>query len=396
MSGNRRVSQAPLWTKDFFILIFTAVFLYCAMQMLTPTLPLYALSIGGNAAIGGLLMGVFTFGALLPRPFFGIMADRRGRKPVLLIGCVSFTFFVILYHWAVTVPLLLLIRFGQGVAFSAFSTAGGTLATDLVPASRRSEGLSYYALSGVAGMAIGPGVGLFLLDKAGSSALFTVASGLAIMCLVMAFSMNQENKMSPAISRSGRLQLIEKSVLLPCLVVFFLVFPFGAVMTFIPGYAVFRKVDDIGWFFSVYATAILVIRLFAGKFSDRYGITVILVPGILLMSSGLFLLGFAGNLSVFLVCALLYGLGYGLVQPLMQTVCMMLSPPHRRGVATATLYATMDIGIGLGGTIMGLAVSLTGFASVFMISAGIVTLGLVAYVVLLRGRIKRHLQGIGT
>ena len=136
--------------------------------------------------------------------------------------------------------------------------------------------------------------------------------------------------------------------MLPTSLVFlFVVLPYGAVMAFVAAYGLEQDVSQIGLYFTVFAVALFVVRLGVGRVSDRYGVTVAIVPGLVSMFAGLVILWWADSLVIFLISAVLFGLGFGVVLPLLQATAYSFAPIERRGAASATLFATADIGYGL-------------------------------------------------
>ncbi len=179
-AGAAAVGREPLWTPQFSLLIASAVFMYISTFMLTPTLPLFVTQVGaGDLAAGGVIVAAYTLGSLLPRMIWGNLADRWLRQGVYLIGVTIIAVLSPLFAVTVLLPVIIGLRFLQGVGFSGSSTAGAAMSADLIPASRRAEGVGYYSLANTIGMAIGPGLGLSALQNFGPAWLFgvSVASG---------------------------------------------------------------------------------------------------------------------------------------------------------------------------------------------------------------------------
>ena len=153
-----------IWTKDFVIIIIANFFIFTSFQMTLPTLPLYVQEITASDTWVGLIVGIFTFSALLIRPFGGHILDKSGRAPVFLTGLLILV--VSLYSLAAstTILILVIVRVVQGLGWGLSNTASGTIASDLVPRERRGEGLGYFGLSGNLALAVGPALGLFLVN----------------------------------------------------------------------------------------------------------------------------------------------------------------------------------------------------------------------------------------
>lgn len=370
------------------------------MNLLTPTLPLYAAKIGGGPASSGLIVGVFALTALIFRPYVGALLDKRGRKIVLICGMVIFLFSVIMFNFAFLMVSLIIIRLIQGAGFSAASTTLGTIASDLVPSSRRAEGIGYFGMSNTIGMAIGPALGLFIVSHYNFHVLFIMTLVFATLAFAISLLLNNDHKaQEPALHNTAEKDkkrakftidsILEKSSLEPCLVMLFLAISFSSILTFLPAYAASRGIKDIGMFYTVYAIAILLVRIFTGKFADRYGYSMVIIPSILLVSFSFILLIFAKSYPVFLLVAVLYGLGYGSAQPILNTIVIMLSPKARRGAANATYFSTLDIGIGGGAILWGFLSQNFGLSFVYGGAAVSAILSLAMYIFVLRKHLKK-------
>lgn len=409
---KRQSYLEPLWTKNFILLLVTAVFMYIATFMFTPTLPLFARNIGAvDPSVGGIIILVYTVGCLVPRVMWGNLADHWERKPVYLIGVIIMAAAAPLFGLLGSLPGILIIRLIQGIGFSASSTAGSAMAADLVPASRLTEGIGYYTLANTIGMALGPDLGLNMLQQHGSWWLFGAGVLMGIISLVIGMSLNYEKKHrlaqsssisiyktvqdAVAPSRPSKLylkldMLFEKSVLTTCLVVLFTIMPYGAIMAYIASYGIDQGVGNIGLYFSVYALSLFVVRLMVGRLSDRHGVTAVVIPGIVLMIGGLVVLYWASNLTVFMVSAVLFGLGFGVVFPLLQATAYIFCQDNRRGVASATLFATADLGYGLGAVVLGMGIKYLGYEIAFAGLAIFVVIALIFYMIFLYPRLRSH------
>ncbi|MEA4816980.1 MAG: MFS transporter [Lachnospiraceae bacterium] len=403
----------PLWSKNFILLLVSAVFMYISTFMFTPTLPLYARNIGAvNPSVGGFIILVYTVGSLVPRVLWGNLADRWQRKPVFLIGVIIMAAAAPFFGLFMSLPGILIIRLIQGVGFSASSTSGSTMAVDLVPSSRMTEGIGVYTLANTVGMALGPDLGLNILQKRGAQWLFRagVMSGIVSLGLIMFLNYEKKrgvNRLTPnpantaipdtevaslrAVKLSSKhVKLFERSVLTTSLVAFFAVMPYGAIMAYIASYGIDRGVDNIGLYFSVYALSLFFVRLVIGRLSDQYGETVVIIPGIALMLGGLIVLNWANNLAVFMLSAVLFGLGFGVIFPLLQSIAYMFCPEGSRGAASATLFSTTDLAYGLGAVIVGFGIKSVGYAAAFAGLAIFVIISFIFYMMLIYPRLKSY------
>jgi MFS family permease len=155
-----------------------------------------------------------------------------------------------------------------------------------------------------------------------------------------------------------------------------------------PIFAESRNIGNIGLFFTAYAIAMIISRIFTGKIADRYGFYKAFLPSIIITFFMFIILAFAYSLPVVLLAAVFYGVGFGTLQPIMNAIVIKLSPPERRGAANATYYATMDISFGLGSLIWGAVSQYFGFTTVFLACATSVVISLIMYYLLLHPLVR--------
>src|SRR5690625_1814337 len=140
--------KPKIWTRDFILICIANFFIFLGFQMTLPTLPLFVKELGGSDQSIGWIVGIFTFSALIFRPYAGKLLETKGRKFVYMFGLAVFAVTVGAFAVVTTIIFLLIIRFIQGIGFGFSSTATGTIATDLIPPKRRGEGMGYFGLSG--------------------------------------------------------------------------------------------------------------------------------------------------------------------------------------------------------------------------------------------------------
>lgn len=409
MNQVQNVTRSKLWTKNYNIMMVVSFILSISMTMTMATLPLYAQHIGGSTSTAGLVIGVFSFSALLFRPVVGNLLDSRGRKMVLIAGIIIFSLSQLSYVFAYTVGILLVLRFFHGIGFSAQSTSVGTIFSDITPADRLGEGIGYSATAGIIATAIGPALGLYLVGHSSYNMLFAAATFMGGISFLGGLLVNyeqkgkkqtlstlnqQENGMilteQESIKKPGKGGFFEKTSIPPAIVGFLVILTYGGVFTFVPSYALSLGIESAGAFFTVFSIAFLLVRPITGKLSDRYGVSLAILPGMAITFLAMMVLAFAASLPAFLVAGALYGLGYGAVQPTLNAVTFMFCPAERRGAANATYLSAMDIGMTLGPIVWGIVSQTAGFPYVYISSAVCVAIALVVYIFILHGRVSKN------
>ncbi|MGV3463710.1 MAG: MFS transporter [Heyndrickxia sp.] len=370
-----------IWTKDFILILFANFFIFLGFQMTLPTIPLYVEKLGGNDQLIGYVVGIFTFSALLLRPFAGNLLETKGRGLVYMTGLAIFVLSVGSFGFLMSIALLFLMRVIQGVGWGFSTTASGTIATDLIPASRRGEGMGYFGLSGNLALAFGPALGLALAhpDILSFQYFFLICAGLGLVALLLSSRVKFKKVEKKAEKVKGKLDVFEKNALRPSILLFFITITFGGIASFLPLYTAEKHIEGIQMYFLVYALALMATRTFAGQLYDRKGHQAVFIPGTIFILAAMILLAWLPNSTVLFIAAALYGLGFGSVQPALQAWAIEKSPMNRRGMANATFFSFFDLGVGLGAMVFGQIGHLYGYSSIYKTAAISVFISMLLY-----------------
>jgi MFS family permease len=371
-----------IWTKDFTLICLSNFFIFLGFQMTLPTIPLFVEKLGGNDQLIGIVVGLFTFSALLIRPYAGHALESKGRRFIYLTGLAIFVLSVGSFGIAASLYFLFFMRIIQGIGWGFSTTASGTIATDLIPAKRRGEGMGYYGLFGNIALAVGPTLGLFLVGVLPFSQLFMICAGLGLMALLLS-SKIQFKKAEPPIkafkTKRGKWDVYEKSALPASFLMFFITVTFGGIASFLPLYATQKGIQGLQWYFLLYALALMLTRTFAGKIYDQKGHRVVFPSGALLIVFAMILLAWLPNQLVLYAAAILYGLGFGTIQPALQAWSVQNSPANRKGMATATFFSFFDLGIGIGAIVFGQIAYWFNYSTIYIASAISVAAAILLY-----------------
>lgn len=355
-----------LWTRDFILICFSTLTTYIAFHSLIPTLPLYIQKFGGTDKETGLALAFLTVAAVVIRPIAGWALDGYGRRLILLFGLILFLVPSIIYIWQVPVYLLLFLRLVQGFGWGICSTAAGTVASDVVPAGRVGEGMGYFGLATSISLATAPAYGLWLIDKFSFTTLFMSCVVLTVISLVLA----QPIRYSHQVGATGRAKpvFIEKTALRPALVILFVTVTYSSLLSFLALFARQQGKATAGLFFTTLAVTTLVTRPLSGVIVDklgRRGYDLVILPGILAIAASMLVLAGTARPLHLLLGGILYGIGFGFIQPTMLALCISKVSPDKRGAANATYWTAFDIGVASGSVIWGLVVSAYGYAVMF-------------------------------
>jgi MFS family permease len=353
--------------------------------MTLPTIPLFVEKLGGNDQLIGYVVGIFTFSALLVRPFAGHALESKGRGFVYLLGLAIFVLSVGSFGLASSILFLFVMRVVQGVGWGYSTTASGTIATDIIPPKRRGEGMGYFGLSGNIAMAFGPALGLTLASKIPFSSLFYICAALGFIALLLSSKIKFKKAVEkPNHKGTDKRDFYEKSALQPSILLFFLTSTFGGIAAFLPLYTAEKHIPGIQWYFLLYAISVMVTRTFAGTLYDRKGHKAVFIPGTLLIFVAMILLAWLPNSMIMYLAAICYGLGFGSVQPALQAWAVEKAPVNRKGMANATFFSFFDLGVGVGAILFGQIGYWLGYSSIYIASAILVSISMIIYFILLK------------
>ncbi|MCK2003745.1 MFS transporter [[Brevibacterium] frigoritolerans] len=378
-------SRTRLWTKDFVIVSSINFFITLIFYLLMVTLAIYAVNeLDASTSEAGLISGIFIIGTLIGRLFIGRFIDSIGRKKTLFIGLIFFTLTTILYFVDLGIGFLLVNRLIHGMAMGMASTATGTIVAQIIPPTRKGEGIGYYSMSATLATAIGPFIGLYMAQHTSFQVIFSFCLALGIISLITAFFLYVPAlKVTAKVTESKGFKLsnfIEPKALPISIITLLLAFCYSSVLSFISFYAIeIDLVNTASFFFVVYAVAVLLSRPFSGPLMDRKGSNFIMYPAFIIFGIGLLLLSMTTNSFTLLAAGFLIGLGFGNMQSSSQAIAVKLTPPHRMGMATSTFFIMLDAGLGFGPYILGFIIPVTGYSTLYVFLGVVVILTSVLY-----------------
>ena len=381
-----------LFTRDYIFTCIAAFMMSFSFFILVPTLPLYLKdNFHISPGMVGVVLSCYVVAVLSVRPMAGFVADTLPRKSVYIasysIFVASFIGYFFIRH---TLALFILLRIFHGFSFGMLTTSGNTLVIDVMPSSRRGEGLGYYGVTNNLAMAFGPMAGLFVVSSGSYTVLFltsliTGAVGLLLGALVRV----PRRELPPRGEfRLSADRFFLKEGVRACIAFFMLAIPYGMTTSYMALYAASAGIKhNAGLFFTVMAAGLIASRLNSGKRVDRGFITETITVGIVVAffgGLGEALLStvshwniVAGYVSYF-VTAFLFGYGYGTMFPAYNTLFINLAPSSRRATANATYLTGWDVGIG-GGMLLGGYISEWGYEYCYMLGACLIVIALIFF-----------------
>lgn len=378
-----------IWNRKFILLFITNLLVLAAFYASIPIIPVYCAEIGITGSKVGIVLTAMSVATVLFRPVAGYLLDNFNRYRVYLLFlalfCLSFPAFLIFPVFG----LLIVVRLYMGAVYSVCASATMTMAGDVLPAAKITEGISRFAFTVSIGMAVGPYVGLKVQNNMSSKASFLTIFGITVLALICVSCCRLQY---PKVERKKF--SLKESLYGPAapfmLNMMFLMIPYGAVIAYSSILA--QEKDIMGhlpYFYICLVAGMLLSKMSTQKVIDagkhRPLVYASLAVLIFTMLSFLFLTS-----GVHLLAAgFFFGLGYGILQPLFQSFVTGTTPARHRGVANSTYMLSYDIGIGIGSLLMGFMQESIGLTTGFALTAIAYVVGGVIYLIYVDGYYRR-------
>ncbi len=331
----------------------------------------------------GLAIAAMAASAIVSRPLIGRIMDSHGRRVVALVGSGLNIAFSAAYLLVDDMgPLLFVVRLGHGVAEGMLFSVFFTIAADVIPAQRRSEGMALFGVSGMIPLSLAGLIGDRVLAVAGYQELFLAAIAAAVLGSLAALTLPDLRPDTPTGPKRSFLAAASAPALRPIwLVGFSFAFALASYFTFLKTFVVDTGIGSVGGFFTAYTVAAVVLRLALGWLPDRVGAKRVLVPSVWCAGAGLLVLAFGTTDTSTIVAGVLCGIGHGYAFPIASAMVVMRTPAHERGRTLAAFTALFDLGLFIGAPALGFILEQSSYATMFSVAAGVAVVGSVVYVV---------------
>ena len=365
-----------------------------AFYLLTPLLPLYLTDrFGASKDMIGLVLSGYTITALLVRPFSGFLVDSFPRKRVLLISLFFYFICFSGYLAAGTLLLFAIVRTMHGAPFGACTVANSTMAIDVLPSSRRNEGIGYYGLSNNVATAIAPTVGIFLYRY---TANFELLFWLAFLVAGVGFLADYTIKTPQKPVQTAKLTWsFDRFFLLKGWAIGVNMAFFGLCYGVLSNYlAIYGKemlniTGGTGTYFMLLAIGLIVSRIQGGRMLRKGRLTHNAAEGIIISTIGYTLFVACPNMVGYYGSALLIGLGNGHMWPASQNMIIAMAQNNQRGTANSTILTSWDLGMGLGVLLGGAIVEYADYSTAFWWIAVMHVLGALFFFLITRRQFQK-------
>jgi MFS family permease len=353
---------------------FASIFVVTGLGLLSvgatlPVIPRYVQGpIGGGDFSVGLVTGAFAITGLACRPLAGNLADRRGRRPIVILGALLTAVAGALYFIPAGVPGLVVARLFLGAGEGMVYTAGSAWVVDLAPAEKRGRIIGLYGLAIWSGLTLGPPIGELILRASSFEMVWLFAMAAPLLGAAIAWRIPDTFEYS-APEPGERRTWIERNSLLPGVGLALGTMGYAAVAAFLVLHLDERDIGHGAAVFAAFAATVVLARILGGWLPDRYGSVPCIIGAGIVESSGLVAIMLAESLPVAIAGALAMGAAFSLLLPSLALLVVNRVPESRRGAAMGTFTAFFDIGVGLGAPLAGLAAAIGGYDAAFGFAA---------------------------
>ena len=367
-------SKEKLWNANYIKVMATNFLLYFAFYLLTPLLPLYlSETFGATKDTIGIVLSGYTVTALIVRPFCGYVVDSFSRKKVLMLCLSGFAVFFAGYIAAGTILMFAICRTLHGGPFGAVTVANSTCAIDVLPSSRRNEGIGLYGLSNNFAMAIAPSIGIYLHNMVDSyMILFWIAFVVAISAVLIAWTIRLPEK--DIIRNKEKLSLdrffLTRAWLLAINIAMF-GFCWGVLSNYLAIYSkeVLSITGGTGTYFALLSMGLFSSRLQGRKALSQGKLTQNAAEGMLISLVGFTLFVAIPHPVAYYLSAILIGLGNGHLYPAFLNMFVHVARHDQRGTANSSILTGWDLGFGIGCLLGGIVAEHFGYTATFWMVA---------------------------
>ena len=353
VSSSKGGALPPLWTKSYLFGCAANLMMGLAFYEIIPVLPLYlrdTLHVPG--AFLGFIMSVYVIAAIVARPWIAPLVDRGDRKKIYMICFILLALSFSGYAMAATGTMILVVRIVQGLIWGGMTTAGPTLAADIIPDVRRGEGLGFYGMTMTLGMCLGPVIGLQLFESHSFAFLTLFSMGLALVGVAFGACIRAPKMpVNEAVIESpkGVLDRLVLRVGIPLAInVMMASFSYGIVAVYSAMYGVKYGFKYAGMFYALMGIGMFVSRFIVGRQIDRGRVAELSVISLSILALSFGALALLPLEPVYYGAAVLIGGGFGIFIPTFQTMKLNMASRGHRGAANSTFFTAFDLGIGAG------------------------------------------------
>ena len=360
------VAPSHVVTPRFLVVVGATLAVFVSFGVVILALPLYVRdALAASDAGVGVAMGAGSLGAILAGPAAGRVADRRGRRVVLLVATALMLVGYLALALEPPLPVVAAVRVIAGAGEAGFVVAAFTMATDLAPADRRGEAMSLVTVGSYTGLAGGP----VLADVVGSDrfAVVCLLAGACVALAAVAAVVLPETR--PDTGGAPRGWLPPRPTLLPGLLILLALLGFGGFNAFAALHARDVGIEHPGLVFALFGAVVVAVRIVGRKLPDRLGARLSASIACAAIACGLVTAAVWQTEPGLFVATAVFAGGQALAYPAIVLLAMARSAPAERSAVVGTVAAFVDVALASGAFLLGLAANAAGYGAVCLAGA---------------------------
>ena len=377
------VNDRPvLLTRSFIHLFFAHLFFGLSFWPYV-LLPVFLQELGADLLMVGIMMGMASFSGILVRPWVGISLDRIGRRKCLIAGGLIFLLANLLYLRVDSIGILITtVRLLHGLGMGFLMASFFTLAADLSPTARQTEGIAFFGISGHLAGAIGVMIGEEIIRVGGYSILFVTCALFSLISILLCLGIPEPRDHHPEGASEGFLKLsLNPSLRIPLFATVGFAFSLSSYLVFLKPYALTVGLESVTPFFITYSFSAVGIRLIGGKWPDRFGLKTVLYPAILSLGFGILILIVHPTIWGFMAGGILSGMGHGFIFPILSVMVIQSNRSSNRGSLMTLFTMLFDFGLFIGAPLLGYIAREGDYMTMFLVAVGIQGVILATFVI---------------
>ena len=373
------MKEEKLWNRDFTLITLAGFFAALVVYTLLTTMAVYSMrTYGIGEGLAGFAASSIMIGSITGRLLTGAWENRIGRRRLAILVTLLQIVFCFFYLVPMGLGAFIALRILHGITSGSIQNITASAVIDFIPPARRAEGINVNSLCFVAAIALGPSLGLLIINEWSYTVHYTICIGYAALAAVFILFVRFvplkpfEAQQAQPRGKAGLWKVFEKSALPLAFMIVLLSICYNTIMTFLETYTL---QIGIAWaasvFFIVYSVGVVVSRPLSGRLMDRRGENSIMVPSIIIYIATFVALGLAGVVTgmvvivLLIVAAVTAAFGFGVILPSGQAVAVKYSETDAISRSISTYYSFFDIGMAVGAFIMGTVASMVGFSNMF-------------------------------
>ncbi|WP_296970114.1 MFS transporter [Tepidanaerobacter sp. EBM-38] len=340
-------------TKSFIMVLFATIAFISTYYIMMPVIPKYMLNMGFDNLTIGTTMGLFSVSSMIARPVGGVWINTYNSKKVMLASIVIFFLTPFLIKMPYTLIGLALTLLVYGFTVGTFTVASANFTAEIASSENLVKFMGFNSISVIIAKGLSPAIGIKLIDNYNFNIAVYATVGAAVIALILILCISDIKSDAKADVDSNFIKvLLHPSVYLPTIVLFCGMVTFGAISAMLPVFADAKGITGTEYFFVINTAVVVITRLVIGRWSNRY-LEQLIAFALVVLTASFVLMSFVDSFDKLIIVAVIYGVGFALLFPLMTSLLVLTIQGVSRSMALGVFTAAFDLGVAAGVTLGG-------------------------------------------